>query len=137
MPTVSLNTAGSACAISLVPSGTPIRPPITNGQTSEKSMLFQIERKVDICAITEQINQRHRDLGRQHPEPDAKRHQRGAKSGEARHESAGKRAEQQDCVGRDGHFCVAFFVFERRLHDAAGGYYRAREQNNKFRETPR
>ena len=55
-PTVSLNTFGSACSISVVPSGTPIRPPIRNGQTMVKSMVFQIEGRVEICATTEQIS---------------------------------------------------------------------------------
>ncbi len=55
-PTLSLNTFGSAEATIMVPSGTPIRPPIRNGQTSERSKLFHIEGSVEVCAITEQIS---------------------------------------------------------------------------------
>ena len=53
---VSLNTSGSACAIKSVPSGTPASPPIRNGQTREKSMVFQIEGSVELCAMTEQTS---------------------------------------------------------------------------------
>ena len=40
-------------------------------------------------------DQRHRDRGRQHVEPDPERHQRGAEAGEAGHEAAGERAGKQ------------------------------------------
>jgi hypothetical protein len=52
---VSLKIRGSACAISMVPSGTPSRPPITNGQTSERLKLRHIDGSVAVCATTEQI----------------------------------------------------------------------------------
>jgi hypothetical protein len=51
-----LKILGSACAISIVPRGTPSRPPITNGQTSERSKLRHIEGSVAVCAITEQVS---------------------------------------------------------------------------------
>ena len=53
---LSLNTFGSAEATSMVPSGTPISPPIRNGQTSERSNVFHIDGSVELCAITEQIS---------------------------------------------------------------------------------
>ena len=55
-PTLSLNIFGSAEATIMVPSGTPISPPIRNGQTSERSKLFHIDGNVDVCATTEQIS---------------------------------------------------------------------------------
>ena len=39
----------------MVPSGTPKRPPITNGQTSERSKLRHIEGSVEVWEMTEQI----------------------------------------------------------------------------------
>ncbi len=42
----------------MVPSGTPINPPIRNGHTSDRSKLFHIEGSVEVCAITEQISTR-------------------------------------------------------------------------------
>ncbi len=55
-PIVSLKTSGSARAISKMPIGTPARPAMTNGQTRRKSMLFQIDGKVESCAMTEQTS---------------------------------------------------------------------------------
>jgi hypothetical protein len=54
-PMLNLKIPGSACAISIVPSGTPARPPIRNGHTSVKSKLRHIDGKVDVCPTTEQI----------------------------------------------------------------------------------
>ena len=52
---LSLNIFGSACAIISVPSGMPARPPIRNGQTRRKSMVRQIDGKVEVCATIEEI----------------------------------------------------------------------------------
>ena len=40
----------------MVPSGTPARPPIRNGQTSLKSMDRQSDGSVEVCATMEQIS---------------------------------------------------------------------------------
>jgi hypothetical protein len=57
-PTLNLNMPGSACAISMVPSGTPARPPIRNGQTSVKSIDRQNVGSVEVCPTMEQIRTR-------------------------------------------------------------------------------
>jgi hypothetical protein len=54
-PMPSLKTLGSACAISMVPTGTPARPPTMNGQTSLKSNDRHIVGSVEVWATTEQI----------------------------------------------------------------------------------
>src|ERR1700686_5072591 len=55
-PKLILNTCGSACAIISVPSGTPARPPTTNGHTSFKSNDRQNDGSVEGCATIEQIS---------------------------------------------------------------------------------
>ncbi len=53
-------------------------------------MCFQIEGSVESCAITEQTSTSGtRQRRRQHIEPDAERHQRGAEAGETGDETAG------------------------------------------------
>ncbi len=55
MPTLNLNMPGSACATSMVPNGTPARPPIRNGHTSLRSKDRQSDGSVEVCATTEQM----------------------------------------------------------------------------------
>ena len=110
-PTLSLNTLGSAWAISRVPSGTPARPPIRNGQTSLKSIDRQIARHGrGLRNDRTDQHQRHRDGGRQHIKPDPQRHQRGAETGEAGDETAGQRAEEEKHQGERIHQCFRFLL---------------------------
>jgi len=73
-PTLNLKMPGSALATSVVPSGTPARPPSRKGQTGLKSMDRQIAGSVEVCAIMEQMTTSGTTVERQHVEPDPERH---------------------------------------------------------------
>ena len=121
-PMVSLNILGSASAISSVPIGTPARPPIRKGhdQPEIDGPPDRWQRRGLRHDRADQ-DQRHRDRGWQHIEPDSERHQRGAETGEPRYETAGECAEEQERIcGRVQ--LISSSVIPGRIEDASPEY---------------